>query len=174
MNLPLNIIVPRGYKTYFETGTPQTAEFSVDTHVTLDFRVNDKWFGATKVSGFPSGRAILFYMPDIGTKLKIVESFSIRSFVRSLVEKVYSNKEPVVEEAVDELQLPFKIMVPAGYKTWFESNQPPVAEFGFDTEVEIDSKRSESWFRAEKVKGFPNKGAVLFFKPDIGTTLKVI
>jgi len=70
---PFSILVPAGYMTYFEQGSPTTAEFAFPTEVRIDSKVNENWFRASSVKGFPQGRGILFYGPDIGTKLRIVQ-----------------------------------------------------------------------------------------------------
>jgi hypothetical protein len=178
MNLPLTILVPKGYKTYFQHGSPPVAEFSFDTKVTVDFRVNEYWVGAKRVPGFASDRPVLFSVVDIGTKLKLLES-SEKIYLRNLLEKSFEKSRETdenfrISESIDELKLPFKIRVPAGYKTWFDRGSPQVAEFTSDTDVEIDFEANSQWFGASRARGFPKDRRVLFQKTEIGSKLKVI
>jgi len=89
MQPPFSVLVPAGYKTYFEQGSPAVAEFAFPTEVRIDFKVNEQWFGASSVKGFPEGRSVLFYGPDVGVKLRLVQRMeSTLDVVRKiLVEK---------------------------------------------------------------------------------------
>lgn len=70
-----------------------------------------------------------------------------------------------------------KVRIPAGYKTWFMTGEPPVAEFVKDTTVTITEELNPYWLGAKvgPEHGFP-PNVIGIHKSDIktGKVIKVM